>query len=300
MKHQINPRSAIVLILIFVIFLLGIFSFSKSKDYEKLQAIFQQEQQDLKKDLDEMIKDYSDVVVRKKRLSKRLKVELVKMRILRDSIENLKLDNYNLIRKYRRKIATLERENRNLFIRIDSLNEANLMLAQENTIAKELIEQKDKSNTTLTSVNRKLQKNNKNLEEKVAVAGAIKTGDIRAIAMKERSSGKLTSTSRSSRTDAFKINLDLLENEVTTPGERNVYIQIANEAKEVVGAKGKTKLDNGQRVAYTDSIQVNYNNQRMSLVSFILVDREEIKEGRYTISAFVDGKYTGNAVVKLR
>ena len=90
MKHQINPRSAIVLILIFVIFLLGIFSFSKSKDYEKLQAIFQQEQQDLKKDLDEMIKDYSDVVVRKKRLSKRLKVELVKMRILRDSIENLK------------------------------------------------------------------------------------------------------------------------------------------------------------------------------------------------------------------
>lgn len=40
--------------------------------------------------------------------------------------------------------------------------------------------------------------------------------------MKERSSGKLTSTSRSSRTDAFRINFDLLENPITSAGE-NAY-----------------------------------------------------------------------------
>ncbi|KAB1160312.1 hypothetical protein F7018_00095 [Tenacibaculum aiptasiae] len=265
-----------------------------------MKQIFQQEKTDLEKELDEMIKDYTDVVVRKKRLSKRLKVELVKMKELRDSIKNLRTDNYNLIRKYRRKIVTLERENRNLFIRVDSLSTVNNALAQENVITNEILKQKETINVSLTEKNKELTEKQKSLEEKIAIGGVIKTSPVKAIAMKERSSGKLTSTSRSSRTDAFKINFDLLKNVITEAGEKSVYIQIIDENKKVVAPKGVTNLKDGGKIQYSDSIEVNYNNDRLSLVSLVLVNRDDINKGEYTVSAFVDGVYTGATTLKLR
>ncbi|MGB1041856.1 MAG: hypothetical protein ACPGU6_00545 [Tenacibaculum sp.] len=299
MTPQKRNSILIVMLLLTTMFLL-LYSFQKTNQYTNLQKVFQEEKADLEKDLDEMIKDYTDVVVRKKRLSSRLKVELVKMENLRDSIKNLRADNYNLIRKYRSKIKSLERENRKLFIRVDSLSTANVVLKHENVITNEILQQKETLSDSLAKKNQTLQEKQKVLEEKIAIGGVIKTSPIKAIAMKERSSGKLTSTSRSSRADAFRINFDLLKNPITNSGEKSVYIQIIDENKTVVAPKGITKLKDGGKIQYTDSIEVDYNNDRLSLVSLVLVNRDDIHKGKYTISAFVDGVYTGATTVKLR
>ncbi|WP_047788174.1 hypothetical protein [Tenacibaculum mesophilum] len=291
--NQQKTKNVLILVLIILLLFLFFYSHQKSNENENLQNIFLEEKAELQQDLDEIIKDYTDVVVGKKRLADRLEVELIKMKNLRDSIKLLKSDNFGLIRKYRSRIASLERENKKLFIQIDSLNSANDALTQENVIANEILQQKDSVNETLTE-------KNKELEAKVAIGGIIKTSPVKAIAMKERSSGKLTSTSRSSRTDAFRINFDLLENPITSAGEKRVYIQIIDENKNVIAPKGKTDLKNGQKVQYTDSLEVNYNNNRLSLVSLILVNRDDIKKGKYIISAFVDGVYSGNTTIKLR
>ncbi|MCT4698347.1 hypothetical protein [Tenacibaculum haliotis] len=299
MTPQKRKNTFVVLLLVLTLFL-TLYSFQKSSQYNDLQEIFQQDKADLEKELDEMIKDYTDVVVRKKRLSKRLKIELVKMNNLRDSIKNMRMDNYNLIRRYRKKIASLERENRNLFIRVDSLNTANHVLSQENVITNEILQQKETINTSLTEKNKELEKKQKTLETKIAIGGIIKTSPVKVVAMKERSSGKLTSTSRSNRTDAFKINFDLLKNVIANAGEKSVYIQIIDENKKVVAPKGVTNLKDGGKVQYTDSIEINYNNDQLSLVSLVLVNRDDINKGKYTVSAFVDGVYSGAATLNLR
>lgn len=298
-----NPKkrkSLLIIILLLLTLFLSLYSFQKSNQYDDLQKVFQEEKADLEQELDEIIKDYTDVIVRKKRLSKRLRTELVKMNNLRDSIKSLPAGNYNLIRKYRKKITSLERENRKLFIRVDSLNTANQVLAQENIITNEILLQKETINTSLTEKNEKLEEIKKTLETKVAIGGIIKTSPVIVVAMKERSSGKLTSTSRSNRTDAFKINFDLLQNLVANAGEKSVYIQIIDENKKVIAPKGVTKLKDGGKIQYTDSIEVNYNNDKLSLVSLILVNRDDINKGKYTISAFVDGVYSGATTVKLK
>ncbi|OSY88924.1 hypothetical protein WH52_04470 [Tenacibaculum holothuriorum] len=293
-------KNFVLLVLLLVLLFLSFFTVKQSNDYTSLKEVFKQEKADLENELDEIIKDYTTVVVQKKSLSKRLRKEIVKMQELKDSVKNLKETNYNLIRRYRKRIASLERENKKLFIKVDSLNTVNTVLAQENTIAKEIIEQKENLNTELEEKNKELEESSENLKAKVAVAGIIKTTPVKAIAMKERSSGKLTSTSRSSRTDAFKINFDLLDNPVTEAGDKKVYIQILDENKQVIAAKGNMNLKNGDNITYSDSVNVDYRNDRISLVSFVLVNRDDINRGKYTISAFVDGVYSGNAVVKLR
>ena len=286
-------KNSVIVVLLFAVLFLTLFNLKKSSELNELKNVFKEEKADLKNALDEMIKDYTDVVVRKKSLSKRLRVEVQKMKDLRDSVAKLQGHNYNLIRRYRSKIASLERENRRLFIKIDSLSTANQALAQENVITNEILEQKE-------TINTKLEEKNKILAEKVAIASKIDISPVKAIAMKERSSGKLTSTSRSSRCDAFKINFDLLENPVTESGKKMVYIQIIDEDKNVVTPKGKASLKNGNKILYSDSLAVNYDNNRLSLVSLILVNRDDINRGKYTISSFVDGRYSGNSTVKLR
>lgn len=293
-------KSILIVLLLFLSLFLTLYSFQKSSQYDTLQKVFQDEKADLEKELDEVIKDYTDVVVRKKRISKRLQIELNKMQNLRDSIKNLNVNNYNLIRKYRKRIASLERENKKLFIRVDSLNTANDQLAQDNLIANEILKQKETINVDLTKKYQKLEVKQKDLEAKVAIGGIIKTSPVKVIAMKERSSGKLTSTSRSSRTDAFKINFDLLENPITNTGEKSVYIQILDENKKVVAPKGITNLKDGGKIQYSDSVEVNYNNNRLSLVSLVLVNRDDINKGKYTVSTFIEGVFTGNTTLKLR
>ena len=139
-------KSTLIVVLLILTLFLTIYSLQKSNQYNNLQEVFQQEKADLENELDEMIKDYTDVIVRKKRLSKRLKVEIFKMKNLRDSIKNLQIDRYGLIRKYRKKISSLERENRNLFVKVDSLSTANQVLSQENIITNEILLQKETRN----------------------------------------------------------------------------------------------------------------------------------------------------------
>ncbi|MEX6626854.1 hypothetical protein [Tenacibaculum salmonis] len=299
MNQQQKKSSLIVLLLILTLFL-TLYSFQKSNQYSNLQEIFEQEKTDLEKELDEMIKDYTDVVLRKKRISKRLQVELGKMNVLRDSIKNLKIDNYSLIRIYRKKISSLERQNKKLFIRVDSLSTANEVLAQENVITNNILQQKENINSSLNNKNKKLEEKQKTLETKIAIGSLIKTSNLNVVAMKERSSGKLTSTSRSSRTDAFRINFDLLKNLITDAGEKAVYIQIRDDNNNVIAPKGITNLKDGAKIQYTDSIEVNYNNDKLSLVSLILVNRDDINKGKYTISTFIDGIYSGATTLQLR
>ena len=288
-----TKKNTLLVVLLFIIIFLSLYSLKTSSEIKELQSVFKQEKKDLKNALDEMINDYTEVVVVKKGLSKRLRIEVQKMKNLRDSISKIEMDNYNLIRKYRNKITSLERENRRLFIKIDSLNSANKDLAEKNILTNEILTQKETTNTELVEENKKL-------EAKVAIASKIEISPVKIVAMKERSSGKLTSTSRSSRTDAFKINFDLLDNEVTTSGNKKVYIQIIDDKKNVITPKGKTNLNNGAKILYSDSLVVNYNNSRLSLVSLILVNRDDIFKGKYTVSTFIDGNYSGNSSIDLK
>ncbi|SOU85970.1 hypothetical protein [Tenacibaculum dicentrarchi] len=295
-----RKKSAIIVLLLLIMLSLTLYSLQKKSQHDNLQKAFKEDKNDLEKELDEMIKDYTDVVVQKKSISKRLQLELIKMNNLRDSIKILQVDNYSLIRIYRKKISRLEYENKQLFIKVDSLNTVNQQLNKRDVITATILAQKETINTSLINKNNNLEKKQKILQSKIDAGSILKTSSINAVAMKERSNGKLTSTSRSSRTDAFRVNFDLLENPIVDPGKKTVYIQITDQNNNVVSPKGVTNLKNGANIQYTDAIDVTYNNDKLNLVSLILVNRDDINKGKYTISTFIDKLYLGATILNLR
>lgn len=286
-------KNALVLLLICLIILLVAFSYKKIIDYNRLENVFKTEKQTLQSELDELIEDYKSLSIKKKDLSKRLIKEINRIMMLRDSVRNLKASQFKLISKYRKKVKTLERQNKKLFFKVDSLSIANKTLKEENVVVSQALDEKN-------SESEALEKLNKELKAKVTIAGVIKTNSINAIAMKERSSGKLTSTSRSSRTDAFKVRFKLLKNDVAISGEKKIYLQIKDQNEKVISFKGTIALKNEKKVDFSHELVVDYLNEDVNIISLVLVNRDDINKGIYTVSVFVDGNYSGATTVELR
>lgn len=298
-KTRAKTIGLIYLLLGLVVFT-TIYSIKKSSDYKEIETVFNQEKADLQEELDNLIEDYRKLSVEKKSFSKRLIKEINKIIALKDSVKVLKASNYNLISKYRKRIYVLERENRKLFARVDSLETINKTLVEEKTLVAEKLTIKDTEAQELEKRNKELKNYQKKLKAKVAVAGVVKSSPIQAFAMKEKRSGELGSTSRSSKTDAFKVVFKLLENKVAVRGNKKVYVQIVDKNNNVISPKGEAKLKDKSEIVFSDELTANYQNNEMSVLSLVPVNRRSMSSGAYKINAFVDGKYSGSTTVSLK
>mgnify|MGYP000200440860 FL=1 len=139
----------------------------------------------------------------------------------------------------------------------------------------------------------------KELKQKIAIAEIIEISSIKVVAMKKRRSGKHTSTSRSNKTDAFKIEFNLLENNVINPGPKAIYIQIVNNNSVIFPAK-EIVLKNSEKILCNDILTAKYHNKQLSVISFIDVNRDDINEGSYKINVFVDGVFTNHTIIDLK
>ncbi|MFL0109811.1 hypothetical protein [Tenacibaculum maritimum] len=290
----------LIAFLLMLIVAIGYLSYQNAKDYSELKNAFELEKIELELELDDVIRDYDNAISRKENISKKLKDQLYKIVRLKDTIKSLKSYNYGLIRKYRRRIARLESQNKKLFVQVDSLNNLNNELLAENVTVKEELGEKEELNTSLVRKNKLLFNRKKNLEEKVAKAKIIRTSQIIAIAMKESSNGKLSSTSKLNDIGFFKVSFDLLENKFAGKGLKSICIQILDENRNIVSRKGITVIRNKSKIIYSDLFVADYRNKETGLVSLIKVDRENIQRGVYTIKVFVEGIYSGETIVKLR
>lgn len=296
-KLKNNGLAAFLLLLIIAI---GYLSYQNAEDYTELKDVFELEKKELESELNILIKEYEKVSYNKDETSLKLREELQKIIKLRDTIHNLKATDYGLIRLYRKRISNLVEENKKLFARIDSLRVINTQLTTKNDSVKVALVQKEDINTRLKYKNRFLNQEKRILSEKIATAEIIEISSIKAIAMKRKSSGKHTSTSRSRKTDAFKTEFVLLENKIITPGPKPIHIQITDENNNVIAPVKKVKLKNNNKILYSDVLMADYHNEQLSIISFINVNRDSINKGIYKIHVFVDEVYSGNTEVKLK
>jgi predicted DNA-binding antitoxin AbrB/MazE fold protein len=277
-----NSFIAFLLVLIIVV---GILSYQNARDYHQLKGVFELEKKELESELNIVIKNYEDATYNNDNLSLKIRDKLQEIIKLKDTINDLTDTDYGLFRFYRKRISHLSKQNKVLFNHIDSLKTVNNQLLTKNDSVKKVLVQKESQNTRL--------------KEKIAIAEIIEISAIKVKAMKKRRNGKHTSTSRSSRTDAFKIEFDLLENNIVSSGFKSIYIQIVNNNKVLKPAK-KVKLKNKERILCNDIMKANYNNKSLSVISFIDVNRDIINKGSYKINIFVEGHYISNTIIELK
>lgn len=295
-----KKNRGIIVFLLLLIVTIGILSYLNARDYSILKEAFQEEKQELESELDKIIVDYDNALSGKIELTRELREKRLKITSLRDSLKGLEEKNYSQIRRYRNRISVLEKQNRELFAKVDSLNTENHNLQEENLAVKEELTQKNLLASRLTKTNNSLQKTKENLEKKVSKAEELEIDDLSVTPMKKRSNGDYTSTSRHRKAEAFKVSYDILKNDIAKKGVRKAYVQIIDMDKNIISADGYTILKSGSKMVYSDAFTINYDNHETNIVNLSEVTKGYLKRGKYTINLFLEGKLMGNRTITLK
>ena len=294
MEENSKSSNSKILIIALTVLLFGLigYTFYNNNDHKEAVKFLQSEKEQIIGNLTAMEEKYDVAIAQNTSLSDSLTMEKDKIAILKDSVQNLKKMNSNVLRRYRGQLASLEKTNSRLLDEVDSLKMANNILTEE----------KDSINSQLTiqtTYNDTLVAQNMELARKVEIGGAINVENVKITAMKMRSNGKYTETNKAQKTDAIKVAFRLLENEIAEPGDKEAFIVLKNPAGMVINAKGTFMTAEGAEVKYTDQILVNYENADLDVVMLVERKGDKYESGLYPIEVFVEGKLVGSANLEL-
>ncbi len=273
---------------------LGIYSFQTQKEHTKITNEIKKEKEEIASNLDDMIVKYEDAISQNTSLSTELEVERDRILSLRDSIKKIKKVNYALIKRYRREISNLKLLNQRLFRKNDSLRNANQSLSLNLAAERKKVENHQSRINNLT-------KKNYELEGKVTVGSVLKVDKFTTTALKKRSSGRLVTTSRARRIEAFRVSFFVQKNVISDKGERTAYIQIKNQNGEVIGnKKGELKLSTGNKITYSDKINFEYEREEQEVIGLVNVVKGSVKKGFVEITVYIDGALAGGSTYKVK
>jgi uncharacterized membrane-anchored protein YhcB (DUF1043 family) len=190
-----------------------------------------------------------------------------------------------LIAQYKGQVENLLTEVARLKSENKELTAANLQLSTEKN---ELITTKDQ----LTS-------EKKNLEDKVDVATTLKASNFNITAIKLRGE-KEKETTTAKRADFFRISFVLDENRIATTGQKSIFIVVKNPDGTTSVSEGTLKTRDGNEISYTNKVNVNYEQGKVTPVSFDWKPGTEFVPGDYKIEVYHNGFKIGEAVKTMK
>lgn len=287
-KEKSNTLTKVV-IAILIALLLGLlgYLYTSNTELEKSNSFLEDEKVKIEQNLDEMIAKYDQAIEENSSISDELRKERENIVLFRDSVKNLKQTNYSIISRYRKKIKSLELANQELFRTNDSLRVSNQFLANKIDSANVRINSQKAALDTL---------NSKNIEliEKVQNGAKLQINSIKINPMKQRSSGKLSTTERARRTDALRISFRIAKNSLAKKGDQIATIQVLNPQEEVVHKIGIGTLKNGEEIGFSDKTTVAYTQENIDVISLIEVDRKKMVKGTHTVKVYLQGRFVGS------
>ena len=197
-------------------------------------------------------------------------------------IRTLKKDA-SKVKEYEKELAELKSLKESYLERVDSLVVANNLLKEAVATAQANVQQ-------LTAVAMEQQKT-------IEKGSIISSDNVTAVPQKQKGSGKYASTSVASKTKRVEVCFDLLENRITQPGEKTVYLQVFSPEGVVLGTDASgagtfTIKDDNSQSRYTTRAQLEYENQRKNYCLGWTYDLP-MGKGNFSVKVYVDGFFSG-------
>jgi len=288
-------KSNKAILIVLAILLLGAlgYIYYSNQEHTKLTTAITEEKLEIQDDLKKMVLKYDEAIAQNTEITDELRAERDRIVTFQESIGKLKKTNYGLIRKYRKEIANMQASYDRLSEQVVELAAENSMLTDSLGVANNQILEKTVQNDDLTLQNSELQNT-------VVKGSVLRVNAIHVISMRERTNGQLKETTRARRTDAFRINFRVAQNDIADKGERIALIQILDSKGAVLAKKGTVTFDDGNEVGYSDRTIVDYDNTNMDVISLIELDRKAIAKGSYTVNVYLDNRFVGASNIVLK
>jgi len=209
------------------------------------------------------------------------------------SLLNYKWDYY----KVQKKLTRLQDVAQGYVRKMDSIVVVNQALTEENLQIKEEIKIEKRKNKTL-------EEQKGSLEEMVVEASVMSVYNLIATPVHVKGAGKEVPTDKVKRATRFNVCFTISENSIIEPGNKTIYVRIAQPDKEIM-VKGRgekfTFVHNGETLQYSIDKEINYQNEAIELcLIYNIRDTQELQTGIYHVDVFEGDNNIGHTTFELK
>lgn len=268
---------AVLLILTLILYFV-----EKSENAENIAAIHE-EKTLLENELTELNANYDELHSSNDSLNNQLVLEQEKIAALLTEMKKFRDNSYAEITRYKKEVNTLKGILRSYVIQIDSLNQLNQKLAEENTQVKQQMD-------WVRERNDKLEAEQKSMKEVIARASALAIENFSVACINK--SGKDVNLSK-----CYQLRADFVipKNITTQRGTKMLYLRIIRPDDQVIAFSDNSffKYQN-VKLAYSARREIEYEGERLDPVSIYWPNDGSLIKGQYRAELFCDGENLGS------
>ena len=286
-KKLIYIISAVAVVLIAVVFVMYL---QNRKEYKAVVEEMTEEKVLLTEEFQTLALDYDSLQSNNDTLNLMLEQEREKISHLIEEIKTIKATNASKIREYKKELTSLRSVMRNFVVQIDSLNQRNQELSEENQQYKKQV------NKIQDSYN-ELEKQKETLAKKVDIASKLETYnyEVEGLNSKDRETKKARNVSK------IRVCFTIQKNITAPIGEKNVYLRILrpDEALLVRSLDDKFEYEE-EEINFSARRVIEYGGEELDVCIFYQADEGELLPGTYTADIFADGFNIGTTSFELK
>lgn len=247
------------------------------------------EKSGVEEELKNMLAQYESMKTNNAELNKKLSEEQAKIQELIDKLKYVERSNKMKIKELEKETETLRTIMKSFVRQIDSLNTRNNILREENKVVKNKYEKE------VTQKEEIIQQRD-SLSGTVKKAQILKTYNFGTTILNSRDK----STNRAKKMYKAEVCFMLGENDITTQGNKFVYMRIAAPNGVILMNKesGMFKYQD-KDIAYSSKRKIYYKGENMNVCIYWTAEDEQAV-GKYTVNIFVDGYDIGETTFELK
>lgn len=285
-----SKKTLIILSAIFTVIIIAVLAlfFNEKKTNSELLKTFELDKADLENEYSNFAQQYDELqlTITNDSLAVLLEREQIKTQRLLDELKSVKSGNATEIRRLKKELSTLRKVMVSYINQIDSLN-------KENQEQKRVIEEVTKKYSTASKTITNLNKQRKELNEKVTLAAQLDATNIWAQAKNDRG----RNVSKIKNASKIHIGFTINKNITAKTGERILYIVITlpDQSTLTKDASQTFKYEN-KELPFSIKKYIEFDGEEQDVIVYWDVE-EFLYAGEYRISIFSDGLMVGSEVV---
>lgn len=287
-EKSIRGYRIVIILLAVILAALSILYFNihrqQQADYELLQI----DRDSIQSNLSDLMVDFDSLRFNNDSINATLVIERQRADSLMDRLKKERSWSYAKIKQYEKEVGTLQSLMRNYLRQIDSLNTLNKKLITENVSYRKEI-------STITQRAELAEEKASELDNMVKAGSVLRARDIRLTAL----NGKSKEISRIKNAERLRTDFTLAANELTTPGDKTIYVRITAPDGYVLSSEGAPSFEfEGERLSYSAERTIDYQNQDIEVGIFYT--GSGFTTGKYTVQLYSEGRLIGSSEIVMR
>jgi hypothetical protein len=204
-------------------------------------------------------------------------------------LNRTRINNTATINEYRRELGTLRDVLKSYVVQVDSLNQANIRLREENIQVRQQV-------VRFESELQQEREVKEDLSARVEIGSRLMVENLLASPINQRG----REINRISRVEQIQVCFTLKRNAIAEPGMKTVYVRIKRPDDLILASSASNIMEvDDEMLVYTSAREINYEN--MDIDACIYFDDDgSLIPGNYTVEVFTDGYQIGSSEFSLR